>query len=419
MALSNYYEASAWLPATTTPLEGDRRCDVAILGAGLTGISAALRLAERGYRVAVLEAERIGFGASGRNGGQVIPGFAADQVKVRRIMGEAVAKHLWDMSLEAVDLLHAQVARLAIPCDPQRGYLHVAVKERQVRELEAWMRELETLDATGFSLLRGAELRSRLASPRYKAAIYDPVAGHIHPLNYTLGLAQAAMTAGAEIFTGTRIERIEQDNGIRLTTRNGVVSADFLLVCGNAYLGRLVAPIAGYVMPVGTYIVATEPRDDVPALIPGNEAVADLNFVLDYFRRSADNRMLFGGRVSYSTLPPPNLATAMLARARRAFPQLADARADFAWGGNVAITHNRLPHFGRIGRNILFAQGFSGHGVALTGLAGKLLAETVAGQAGRFDVFTRIPHTRFPGGPLLRMPTLVLAMTWFRLRDLL
>ncbi|HEX7389351.1 MAG TPA: FAD-binding oxidoreductase, partial [Acidiphilium sp.] len=244
-------------------------------------------------------------------------------------------------------------------------------------------------------------------------------AGHIHPLNYTLGLAHAAMAAGAEIFTGTRVEKIEQDNGIRLTTKGGTVSADFLLVCGNAYLGTLVGPIAGYVMPVGTYIVATEPRDDVPALIPGNEAVADLNFVLDYFRRSADNRMLFGGRVSYSTLPPPNLAAAMLARARRAFPQLGEAKADFAWGGNVAITHNRLPHFGRIGRNILFAQGFSGHGVALTGFTGKLLAEAVAGQAERFDVFTRIPHTRFPGGPLLRMPTLVLAMTWFRLRDLL
>ncbi|HEX7388568.1 MAG TPA: FAD-binding oxidoreductase, partial [Acidiphilium sp.] len=221
MALSNYYEATARLTATTTPLEGDLRCDVAILGAGITGISAALHLAERGYRVAVLEAERIGFGASGRNGGQVLPGFAADQVKVRRIMGEAVAKHLWDMSIEAVDLLHAQVARFAIPCDPQRGYLHVAVKERQVRELEAWMRELDALGTPGFSLLRGGDLQSRLASPRYKAAIFDPIAGHIHPLNYTLGLAHAAMAAGAEIFTGTRVEKIEQDNGIRLTTKGG------------------------------------------------------------------------------------------------------------------------------------------------------------------------------------------------------
>ncbi|MCF3948433.1 NAD(P)/FAD-dependent oxidoreductase [Acidiphilium iwatense] len=419
MALSNYYEATARLPATTASLKGDIRCDVAVLGAGMTGCSAALHLAERGYRVAVLEAERIGFGASGRNGGQALPGFAADQVKVRRIMGEAVAKRLWDLSMEAVDLLHAQITRFAIPCDPKRGYLHVAVKDRQVRELEAWIDELEALGTPGFALLRGAELQSRLPSPRYKAALYDPVAGHIHPLNYTLGLGHAAIAAGAQIFTGTRVQKIEPGNGVRLKTPGGTVTADFLLICGNAYLGDLVRPIAGYVMPVGTYIVATEPRDDIPLLIPGNEAVADLNFVLDYFRRSADNRMLFGGRVSYSTLPPPNLAASMLARARRAFPQLADARADYAWGGNVAITHNRLPHFGRLGRNILFAQGFSGHGVALTGFTGKLLAEAVAGQAERFDVFTRIPHARFPGGSLLRMPTLVLATSWFRLRDML
>ncbi|OYV86621.1 MAG: FAD-dependent oxidoreductase, partial [Acidiphilium sp. 21-68-69] len=170
---------------------------------------------------------------------------------------------------------------------------------------------------------------------------------------------------------------------------------------------------------VGTYIVATESRADVRDLIPHDEAVADLNFVLDYFRRSADDRMLFGGRVSYSTLPPPNLGAAMLARAKRAFPQLADARAEHVWGGNVAITRNRLPHFGRLGRNVLFAQGFSGHGVALTGLAGRLMAEAVAGRAERFDTFTRIPHARFSGGPLLRMPTLVLATSWFRLRDML
>lgn len=419
MALSNYYETTARFDATTAPLEGDARCDVAIIGAGMTGCSAALHLAERGYSVTVLEGERIGFGASGRNGGQVLPGFAADQGKLRRLVGGAAAKALWEMSMEAVDLVHGQIARFGIPCDAQRGYLHVAVKERQVGELEAWQRELDELGIEGFRLLRGAELQERLRSPRYRAGLLDPVAGHIHPLNYTLGLAHAAMAAGATIHTGTRVTAIDQNNGVLLKTESGNLRADHLLICGNAYLGTLARPIAGYVMPVGTYIVATEQRADVPDLIPHNEAVADLNFVLDYFRRSADNRMLFGGRVSYSTLPPPNLGTAMLARARRAFPQLADARAEHVWGGNVAITRNRLPHFGRLGRKILFAQGFSGHGVALTGLAGKLLAEAVAGQAERFDVFTRIPHARFPGGPLLRMPTLVLATSWFRLRDML
>ncbi len=419
MALTNYYEATARYDAHTRPLAGDLRCDVAIIGAGMTGCSAALHLAERGYRVAVLEAKHIGFGASGRNGGQALPGFAAGQMKIRRLMGKQDAKLLWDMSIEAVALLHAQIERFAISCDPQRGYLHAAIKARQVHELQAWEHELHDLGARGFTLLQGGALQDRLRSPRYRAALYDPIAGHIHPLNYTLGLGHAAMAAGAQIFTDTRVSAIRDGTKVTLTTAHGTVTTDHLLLCGNAYLGALSRPIAGYVMPVGTYIIATEPRADMPDLIPHNEAVADLNFVLDYFRRSADNRMLFGGRVSYSTLPPRNLGASMLGRARRAFPQLADARIDYVWGGNVAITRNRLPHFGRLGRNILFAQGFSGHGVALTGLAGKLLAEAVAGQAERFDVFGRIPHARFPGGPLLRMPSLVLATSWFRLRDML
>ncbi|HQT75241.1 MAG TPA: FAD-binding oxidoreductase, partial [Acidiphilium sp.] len=369
MALSNYYDTTARYDATTAPLEGDISCDVAIIGAGMTGCSAALHLAERGYRVVVLEGERIGFGASGRNGGQVLPGFAADLGKLRRLVGDPAAKALWEMSLEAVEIVHAQIARFAIPCDPRLGYLHVAVKDRQVAELEAWQRELEELGLEGFRLLRGAALQERLRSPRYRAGLLDPLAGHVHPLNYTLGLAHAAMAAGATIHTGTRVASIMPGESVVLKTARGSVRAGHLLICGNAYLGTLARPIAGYVMPVGTYIVATESRADVRDLIPHDEAVADLNFVLDYFRRSADDRMLFGGRVSYSTLPPPNLGAAMLARAKRAFPQLADARAEHVWGGNVAITRNRLPHFGRLGHNVLFAQGFSGHGVALTGLA--------------------------------------------------
>ncbi|HQU00867.1 MAG TPA: FAD-binding oxidoreductase, partial [Acetobacteraceae bacterium] len=204
-----------------------------------------------------------------------------------------------------------------------------------------------------------------------------------------------------------------------LHTKRGIVSADFALLSGGAYLGDLMRPIAGYIMPVGTYIIATEQRPDIDQLIPQNEAVADLNFVLDYFRRSADDRMLFGGRVSYSTLPPPGLGASMLARARRVFPQLHDAKIEYLWGGNVDITRNRAPHFGRVAANILFTQGFSGHGVALTGLAGKLAAEAISGQAERFDLIARIPHASFPGGRSLRVPALLLATSWFRLRDIM
>jgi gamma-glutamylputrescine oxidase len=419
MTLGNYYEATRKVALETAPFEGDLAVDVAIVGGGITGVSAALHLAERGYQVALLEEHTIGWGASGRNGGQALPGFGASQTKVKALVGAERAKQLWDMSMEGVALLYGQIERFGIPCDPVRGYLHAAIKPRQVRELEEAQEELAALGAPVGRILQGGELRARLDSPRYLAALEDPVSGHIHPLNYTLGLAQAAQAAGAKLFSHSGVMRVETGKTVTLHTARHRVTAKFLIVAGGAYLGGLMRPLAGYIMPVGTYIMASEPRADVRTLIPGNEAVADLNFVLDYFRRSEDDRMLFGGRVSYSTLPPPSLGASMLARATRVFPQLAGAKVEYLWGGNVDITQNRAPHFGRLGENILFAQGFSGHGLALTGLAGKLMAEAVAGQAERFDVFGAIPHARFPGGRALRIPALLLATTYFRLRDML
>jgi gamma-glutamylputrescine oxidase len=417
--MGNYYEATKRVDLTTAPLDGDVAVDVAIIGGGITGVSAALHLAERGYNVALVEAEHIGWGASGRNGGQALPGFGASETKVKSLVGAERAKKLWDMSMEAVDLLHGQIQRFGIPCDPVIGYLHAAVKPRHVRDLRESQEELAALGAPVGRVLEGEALQARLASPRYLAALEDNVAGHIHPLNYTLGLARAAQAAGAKLYTQTKVLQVEPGKTVTVKTSRGTISASFLLVSGGAYLGDLMAPIAGYIMPVGTYIIATEQRADVREMIPGNEAVADLNFVLDYFRRSADDRMLFGGRVSYSTLPPPSLAASMLRRAQKVFPQLRNARVEYCWGGNVDISVNRAPHFGKLADNILFCQGFSGHGVALTGLAGKLVAEAIAGQAGRFDVFAQIPHAKFPGGRRFRVPALLLATTYFRLRDML
>jgi gamma-glutamylputrescine oxidase len=419
MTLGNYYEATAKVTLDTRPLDGDLTVDVAIVGGGISGVSAALHLAERGYSVALLEAEHIGWGASGRNGGQVLPGFGASQNVIKSLVGKERSRRLWGMSMEAVDLLHCQIERFQIPCDPQRGYLHAAIKPRHVRELEEAQEELRELGAPVGRLLTGGEMRARLDSPKYLAVLEDELSGHIHPLNYTLGLGQAAQAAGARLLTQTRVTKVEPGKTIRLHTARGTVSAGFLLLSGGAYLGGLMAPIAGYIMPAGTYIIATEPRADTQTLLPGNEAVADLNFVLNYFRRSADDRMLFGGRVSYSTLQPPGLGASMLRRAIEVFPQLRDAQVEYLWGGNVDITRNRAPHFGKLAPNILFTQGFSGHGVALTGLAGKLAAEAIAGQAERFDVFAGIPHARFPGGRRFRVPVLLLATTYFRLRDML
>ncbi len=348
-----------------------------------------------------------------------MPGFGASQSKLKALVGAAGAERLWRLSLEAVDLLRAQIQRFGIPADYTPGYLHAAIKPRQVRELEETREELAGYGAAVGRILKGEELRARLASPRYIAALEDGLSGHLHPFNYTLGLARAAQAAGARLFTGSSVDRVEPGQTLRLRTARGTVSAAFLLVAGGAYLGGLMAPLVGTIMPVGTYIIATEPRADAAALIPGNEAVCDLNFVLDYFRRSADDRILFGGRVSYSTVPPASLEASMLARARRVFPQLANARAEYLWGGNVDITRNRAPQFGRLAPNILYAHGFSGHGVALTGLAGKLAAEAIAGQAERFDVFAAIPHANFPGGRRLRVPALLLATSYYRLRDML
>ena len=416
---ANYYQATRRVNFSSSSLEQDIEADVAVIGGGISGVSAALHLAEKGYKPVLLEAREIGWGASGRNGGQVLPGFGASMHTLTNLVGPSEAKKLWDMSVEAVDLLHARIVRHSIPCDPHIGYLHAALKPRQVRALHREQEELVKLGAPVGRLLEGAELRQRLDSPRYIAALEDKIAGHVHPLNYTLGLALAAQAAGARIFEHARVTHVKHGQPLTLYVDRHKVRAKSLIIAGGAYLNGLEPAINGYVMPVGTYVMATEPRADVPALIPGNEAVADMNFVLDYFRRSVDGRMLFGGRVSYSTLPPPNLRATMLRRAVAVFPQLKDARVEYAWGGFVDITRNRAPHFGRLARNVLFLQGFSGHGLALTGLAGKLAAEAVVGQAERFDVLARIPHARFPGGQLFRMPALVLATAWFRLRDML
>lgn len=413
----SYYQATRRVSFAAPALAQDLDADVVIIGGGITGASAALTLAQAGYKAVLLEARTMGWGASGRNGGQVLPGLAAPMHKVAKLVGVSQAQKIWDMSVEAVDLLYNRIELHNIPCDPRKGYLHAALKPRQAQELKEEQEILARLGAPVGQVLEGADLRARIASPRYVAALEDRLAGHIHPLNYTLGLAEAARQAGALIFEQSPVTRIDHGNLVALSVGAHKVKAKYLILAGGAYLNGLEPALDGYIMPVGTYIMATESRSDVPGLIPGNEAVADLNFVLDYFRRSADDRMLFGGRVSYSTYPPANLGASMLRRAIAVFPQLKDARVEFAWGGFVGITRNRAPHFGKLSDNILFLQGFSGHGVALTGLAGQLAAEAVGGQLGRFDIFAQIPHARFPGGRLLRTPALVLATTWYRLRD--
>ncbi len=421
--VASYYAESAHPQPERPALQGVVDCDVCVVGGGIAGCSTALHLAERGYSVVLLEEHRIGWGASGRSGAQAIYGVAASQARLERLVGVADARRVWDVSIEGLALQRALIERHGIDCDYVPGQMHVAIKPRHDAALRAEVEELhQRYDYRSIRFVEREELRTLVASERYLSGTLDPNCGHLHPLNYTLGLAAAAKRAGVRIFEASRAATWDRADGLlRVTTARGEVRCRQLALCGNAWLGSTAPALARHIMTVGTYIVATEPLGAARAraLIANNAAITDINWVLDYFRLSADHRLLFGGRVSYSGLDPFNTMQATRARMLTVFPQLADVPVSHAWGGYVDITLNRAPHFGRLEPDVYFLQGFSGHGIALTGIAGKLLAEAVAGTAERFDVFARIPHREFPGGLALRRPALVLAMAWYRLRDLL
>ena len=418
----SYYAASANSAPEHPPLRGDVTADVCVIGGGIAGCSTALELAERGYRVVLLEGQRIGWGASGRSGGQAITGFASGQNKLVQQVGADNARRMWNISLEGLQLIRDRVAKYNIDCDLHWGQMHAAIKPRQRDELLHEQREAE--EKYGYKQLRfleRAEVEALIDTKRYCAGLYDSGSGHLHPLNYTLGLAAAASAAGVTIHENSLVTGLTHEQPSVVSTANGKVRAKFVVLCGNAYLNNLVPSLRSRIMPVGTYIVATEALGEarMQQLMRENIAVTDINFVLDYFRRSADHRLLFGGRVSYSGLDAFNTANATRKRMLKVFPQLADVNIEYAWGGYVDITLSRAPDFGRVAPHVYYLQGFSGHGIALTGIAGRLAAEAIAGQAERFDLFTKLQHRNFPGGELLRMPALVLAMLWYRARDLL
>jgi gamma-glutamylputrescine oxidase len=418
-----WYWASLAQPPAYAALAGQQSFDVGVVGGGIAGLSAALHLSERGYRVAVLEAEKIGWGASGRSGAQALFGVAAGQDKLLALVGRDDARRIWDMSIEALALMRGLIARHDIECDFQPGQMHVAIKPRQERELAAWVGELQGMyNYRSVQLLDRNAVREQVQSPRYIAGMLDSNSAHLHPLKYVRGLVAAATNKGCTVYESSRVLNYARRAGkLHLHTAAGAVQCEHIVFAGNASLGDTVPALSRRIMPVGTYIVATEPLGEslATSLLPKNIAVTDINWVLDYFRRSNDHRLLFGGRVSYSGIEPFNTAEATRQRMVRVFPQLKAARIDHAWGGFVDITLNRAPDFGRLEDNVYYLQGFSGHGIALTGLAGKLVAEAIAGTSERFDVFARIPHREFPGGSLLRRPALVLAMLYYRLRDLL
>ncbi|MCJ8169410.1 NAD(P)/FAD-dependent oxidoreductase [Atopomonas sediminilitoris] len=419
----SYYQASAQARPTYAPLQGWQRCDVCVIGGGYTGISAALALAERGYQVIVLEAEQLGWGASGRNGGQINVGLACEQSTLRGKVGAQDADKLWQLSVEGVALLRQRVAQFNIDCDLTDGCLLAAATTRQVRDLHAWQRDLEQhYHYPHLRYLDGDALQAAVGSPLYQGAVLDQYSGHLHPLNYLLGLATAARTAGVRFFEHSRAQQLRpQRQHVDVHVNGGHVQAQQVILAGNAYIGDLIPWQQQRSMPVGSFIGATAPlpAELAAQLIASRAAVCSMQFVIDYYRLSADNRLLFGGRASITGREPRDLRATLRRRMHTVFPQLTGYDFEFLWGGLLAMTANRAPQFGRLGTQVYYAQGYSGQGVALSGLAGLLMAEAIACDSQRFDLFSRLPHSPVPPGSHLQTAARLGAVAWYQLRDAL
>lgn len=419
--LPTWYAGSIGTPAPRPKLTHNHQADVVILGAGFTGLGAAISLARQGLQVVVLEAERVGWGASGRNGGQALVGFGCDQQVLEGLTDPQHARLLFDYSRQGLALLKQRIAEFNIDCQWHDGAADVAITARQASGLQQQAERMARLYDYPLQFWDRQRTGEEVDSPRFVAGLFDANAGHLHPLRYALGLARAAQQLGVRIYEHSPVRRISHParGKVNLHTDLAHVSADYAVIAGNALLEGIAPRLEKRIMPVGTYVGATPPLGHARAraLIANDIAVADVNWALDYFHLSADHRLLFGGMASYSALPPPGLQAAMTRRMHAVFPQLRDVALENVWGGMIDITRNRAPHFGRMAPNVYFAQGFCGHGVAATGMAGELIARAIAGQASGLDAFARIGHRPFPGGRLLRRPLLVAAMSWYKLRD--
>ena len=414
----SYYAATAVTAPSHEPLVGEIDVDLVVVGGGCTGLSAALHAAQAGLSVVVLEGGRIGWGASGRNGGQMIPGLRKGATDLVGMYGAERAKALFDLALEARTLVLSLIAEHRIDCDLRTtGHLVGAVKRSDLRHLEAEVKCLnQTMAYPHAEVLDAGAARAQVDTP-YHGGLLDRLGGHMHPLNYTLGLARAASAAGATLHEHSKAVSLEQTGGrVRVSTDRGAVRARHAILAGDALLHGLSARVNGRIMPVANYVVTTEPLDDAAELIPTDVAVSDTKFVVNYYRLTADGRLLFGGGERYTPDPPSDIAGFVRPHMEAVFPQLRGTRIDHAWGGLVSVTTSRLPHVGREGE-VLFAHGYSGMGVILSTLAGKLLAEEIAGRSDRFDLFASIEPGAFPGGTALRGPLYVLGMLWYALRD--
>ncbi|MCV6586287.1 MAG: FAD-binding oxidoreductase [Marinibacterium sp.] len=416
----SYYAATAAplppFPAATGTLD----CDVCVVGAGYMGLSTALHLAQRGYDVILIDAQRVGFGASGRNGGQLGPGQRVDQDTLEQMMGRDHAQALWDVAIQAQDLVRDLAASDLVHAQLHDGVLYADHRARYVPETRAYVDMLQTrYHHADVRFVDRDECRALVASDAYHGGMLDMRAGHIHPLEFAFGLARMAQAAGVRIFERTRMTGLRRGDPVTVDTDTAQIRARHVVLGCNGYLGSADRQVARHVMPINNFIAATRPLDpaEQDRLIRDNIAVADSKFVVNYFRFSDDHRLLFGGTESYGYRFPRDIAAKVRRPMQEIFPQLKGIRIDYAWGGTLGITMNRMPHYARLDGNILSLSGFSGHGLGMATLSGQIAADMIAGQAERFDLMASLPSPAFPGGPALRTPLLVLAMLWYSLRD--
>lgn len=412
----SWYAETADVPAQRAPLKGQHSADVCIVGAGFTGLTAALRLAGRGMKVIVLDAHRAGFGASGRNGGQVGSGFNQSQRWIAQKVGESPARALWDMAEQAKADLRMLAPASAVY---KPGVAHGAYTQTEAREDAEDAQYLsKTYGYDEIDILDQSAIQNLIKTKSYVGGTLDKGAGHIHPLRYVLSLATQAETAGAIIYEGSPVHNVTPGDPVKVQTGQGHVIANHVILAGNGYLPNIAPKVNQRVMPINSFICATAPLGDRAAdVLRDDIAVADSKFVVNYFRLSEDKRLLFGGRESYGIGFPKDIQTKLVARMCDLFPQLRGTVVTHVWGGTLGITMSRLPALQRVTPNILSGAGFSGHGVALSGFAGTLMAEVIAGQAERFDIMAKLPTPKFPGGTAARAPLLALAMSWYAMRD--
>jgi gamma-glutamylputrescine oxidase len=416
---NSYYAASANDKAIRPQLTGEQRCDVCVVGAGFTGISTALSLAEKGKRVIVVEGSRIGFGASGRNGGQIVNSFNRDIDYIFKSYGEDIGQKMAKMAFAGSELIRHRIEKYNIDCDLKHGNLFAACNPKQFEDLKAKKALWESHGHNELELLSASSIQDHIGSDRYAGGLLDRKGGHIQPLNLVLGQAKAFEELGGQIFEDSEVIRLEQGKPGRVVTKQGVVVADTIVVAGNAYMFGLLPEVEKKAMPCGTQVIATEPLpvDIQKKMLPTGHCVEDCNYLLDYYRLSGDGRLIYGGGTTYGARDPGKIESIIVPKMLKTYPILQNVKIDFAWTGNFLLTMMRMPQVGKIGDNLYYAQGYSGHGVTNSHLMGEILSDAIDGDTERFDVFASMPQYQFPGGRMLRIPYTAVGAVYYNIRD--